>query len=200
MNKDIIALKQKIAELEKENSVLRKLAERDELTGLYNRAGFSARISKIIEEYKKEQNLAKKGIGRKKIISNLSIIFSDFDYLKKINDLYGHEAGDKAIKVFAKFLEDNVRPIDYVGRWGGDEFVMALVNADCRQANLRIRSIVKKMESLAVIFGGKKIQMGASFGSASMEDDCDLKKPITSFAQLVKLADKRMYAYKKSSR
>ncbi len=203
MVQKIKELEKRIKILKKENEILKKTSERDFLTGLYNRMGFSNRAEEIMEEYKKESQNNKFKFNRNKIVRNLSIIFSDFDGLKKINDTHGHKAGDKAIKAFGNFLKNNVRPIDYVCRWGGDEFAIALINADCNQAKLKIASILKNMKNLSIIFGGKKINLKASFGSASIEDNCSKKGEILSnisFENLMKLADKRMYAHKKSSR
>ncbi len=203
MDHKIKELEKQIRILKKENEILIKNSERDFLTGLYNRSGFFKRVSGIIEEYKKELRNKKFKFDRNKIVRNLSVIFSDFDELKKINDVYGHKAGDKALKTFGNFLSKNVRPIDYVCRWGGDEFVIALIDADCHQANLKITSILKKMEDLSIIVNGKKINLSASFGSASVEDNCsgDGESHLNvSFENLIKLADKRMYSHKKSSR
>jgi len=95
-----------------------KLAITDVLTGLVNRLELDSVLGREIERLKRSQH-------------PLSIIMFDIDHFKKVNDNYGHLIGDKCLVKIAKILQNNVRMIDTVGRWGGEEFLII-----CPETNL----------------------------------------------------------------
>ena len=95
------------------NAKLKTVADEDDLTGLLNRRSFM----KILKFEKNRSNRTKKPF---------TLIMADIDYFKKINDLYGHDAGDKVIISVSKTLTKSLRKSDIVSRWGGDEFLMLL--------------------------------------------------------------------------
>lgn len=128
----------RIEELEKEISRLRRLVYYDELTGLYNRRGFLEVTKNFLEALKSEFSGTKK---RRLKIGNLAVVFADLNRLKQVNDRYGHRYGDEMIVSFGKFLAKNVRGVDVVGRWSGDEFVVALVGAGKTEAELVVQKI-----------------------------------------------------------
>src|ERR1051325_2878685 len=105
----------------KEIERLKLLAYKDELTGLVNRRGFKEEAEKFISEVMRE-----KGKEHRKsfAIRNFGLIIFDVDNFKKINDTYGHPAGDEALKFLGKKVVGRVRDIDIVGRWGGEELVV----------------------------------------------------------------------------
>ncbi|MFN7088555.1 MAG: GGDEF domain-containing protein, partial [Candidatus Paceibacteria bacterium] len=116
-----------LRQLLKENERLKKLVFMDELTGLLNRRGFKEIVEKLFYEIRWETNHKNK---RKTIkIKNLGILFIDIDHFKKINDIYGHEAGDSALKHVANLILQRIRGIDIVARWGGEEIIVALLGA-----------------------------------------------------------------------
>jgi polar amino acid transport system substrate-binding protein len=96
---------------------LEKLAITDKLTGLYNR-------------HKTDEILAGQKEFSSRYGSKFGIILLDIDYFKKINDKYGHHVGDSVLKDFANILKENSRNTDFVGRWGGEEFLIVVPHAD----------------------------------------------------------------------
>jgi DNA-binding LacI/PurR family transcriptional regulator len=104
-------LRETLGILESHNSQLKELALRDELTGLYNRRGFLTLAEHLFKaQYRKGQEM--------------TLFFGDLDGLKTINDTWGHEAGDEAIRTVARALLDAFRMEDVAARLGGDEFVV----------------------------------------------------------------------------
>lgn len=111
-----LELEQTLMQIKEKNLRLDAVSKIDELTGVYNRRGFFAQASSVIS------SPAKKG-------KDALIIFADLDSLKTINDSFGHEDGDFAIKNSARILNDSFRSSDIIGRIGGDEFsVLAMVD------------------------------------------------------------------------
>ncbi len=108
------------------------LANYDLLTGLLNRRA----INKHAEA---ELSRAERG-------GLVSLAFLDIDHFKKINDTYGHLFGDEVLKLVSKLIMDNVRPYDWVGRWGGEEFLLVLPNTSIKEAKVvaeRLRAAVR---------------------------------------------------------
>jgi diguanylate cyclase (GGDEF)-like protein len=99
-----------IAQISENNIMLSEISKTDQLTGLYNRRGFLECVQNVInstKNYNKE----------------LLVLYADMDHLKMINDQYGHEEGDFALKEIAAILKEAFRSTDVVSRFGGDEFV-----------------------------------------------------------------------------
>ncbi len=184
-------IKNSIKKLEKEIERLKNLAYKDELTGLYNRRGFKEEIFKFI----KETLEAKKFKSQRKsvIISNFSLVVFDIDNFKKLNDVYGHEAGDAAIKNLAKIASARVRAMDAVARWGGEEFILGLVGANESDAFQIAEDIREKIENSEVKWRGKKISFTVSGGAADIQKFKD-------FEDLFVAADKALYKAKKSGK
>jgi diguanylate cyclase (GGDEF)-like protein len=185
-------MKDTIKELKKEIKRLRALIDYDFLTGLYNRQGFIRESEKFLEEIKKEGKLKER---RKITIRFFSIIFIDLDNLKTINDNYGHQAGDRALKIAANIFKKSVRKIDIIGRWGGDEFVIGLVDADEKIA-IKIDEKIREKLKKTKIRGQK---LSASFGIITVSNE-KIKRNLLNLYNLIKKADKAMYEVKKKSK
>ena len=106
-------VQKKIEELEKANHRLQEISRTDELTGLPNRRDIKDKISFEISRAKRFQ-------------SSFSLLLFDIDYFKKINDTYGHLAGDYVLKEFAAVTQKLLRKYDYAARFGGEEFLIVL--------------------------------------------------------------------------
>jgi len=102
-----LQIKQDILALE--NEVLEEIANKDSLTGIYNRAGLMEKMESIL--------------GAKEANEQLGLMVLDLDHFKNVNDTYGHDYGDLALKNFASGITDNARDQDVFARWGGEEFV-----------------------------------------------------------------------------
>ncbi|PCJ15618.1 MAG: hypothetical protein COB04_12875 [Gammaproteobacteria bacterium] len=100
---------------------IHEMAICDELTGLYNRRY-------IMEVLERQKNISDRQ-GQ-----SFAFCFIDLDYFKAVNDTYGHSAGDKVLKVCAELMQSSIRNIDYCARFGGEEFVMVLVDANLAEA------------------------------------------------------------------
>ncbi len=149
----------------------------DRLTNVYNRV----KIDEIIEmELKK----------KKRYDHTFSVVLIDVDYFKLVNDTYGHLVGDTILKEFAAILNKNVRSTDYVGRWGGEEFIIVSPQTDQNGALSLAEHLRGKIEESDFTAAGKKT---ASFGVAVCSEEDD----ITS---LIDNADKALYRAKKGGR
>ncbi len=102
--------------IELEHRIL-QLASTDSLTGVLNRKAFIERMEQEIHRSKREN-------------SAFSLILSDIDYFKRVNDEYGHQVGDLVLQRFTEQLSKSSRPYDFIGRYGGEEFVVCLPGAD----------------------------------------------------------------------
>jgi diguanylate cyclase (GGDEF)-like protein len=127
----------------------------DELTGMVNKQT----IVRYVEEQIMNRNFR-----------NLSIIFLDIDYFKKINDRYGHLVGDKVLAAVGNSINEVVRKNDKSGRYGGEEFLVVLPGADLISAKLVAEKIQKKIRDIEFDHDDKKVHITASFGISSLND------------------------------
>lgn len=128
-----------------------KMAMTDKLTGLYNRA-------KIEEEFTDAVELAKRSNNY------FGLIIVDIDYFKKVNDRFGHQVGDSVLVQVADVLKKHVRKADFVGRWGGEEFVVLAKGANLEQSF----SLAQKLRVAISRYQFEEVgTMTASFGVSS---------------------------------
>ncbi len=160
------------------------LATTDSLTGVLNRRAFIERTEEQIHRCVREN-------------SPLALLLTDIDYFKKINDNYGHQAGDLVLQKFTDQLTRSSRPYDFVGRYGGEEFVVSLPGADMSQSRAVADRMRKSVEEMKIIpqDGSEPIRVTASFGAASLL--MDSKENAES---LIKRADEAMYKAKREGR
>ena len=153
-------------------------AETDYLTGIGNRRIF-------FEEGKKRYYLASaERIGT-------SLLMADIDKFKQINDVYGHEVGDEAIKKVADTLKNNIRGGDVLCRYGGDEFSLVLYNVSKELAGEIAERIIKEIREIDIEIGGKKIPLSITVGiSVAGANDNYL------FEEMVKRADDALISAK----
>lgn len=159
-----------------------ELANQDFLTGLWNR--------RYLDRRSQEHFSLSKRHGH-----DLSVIYFDADYFKKINDSYGHAAGDEVLKGIADILKKQLRKTDFVARVGGEEFVMVLPETaldGALQAAVKLRNELKARSFL----GEKGLKVTASFGVASIGDHASL----ADANALIEAADKFAYDSKSAGR
>jgi len=164
---------------------LRRQATRDSLTDILNRGA-------ILEQLNTTMHLSKRNNYP------FSILLIDVDFFKKINDNYGHQAGDSVLQDLAKRLEDKARDSDSVGRYGGEEFLVILHNCGIDQLEIvaeRFRESISNHSFLLDLNQFKEISVTISIGAASFEinENMDLY-------ELIKRADKALYESKKQGR
>lgn len=129
----------------------------DPLTGLYNRRHIREMIENKFISY--ERNKKK-----------FALIIADIDFFKKINDTYGHDCGDRVLKVISKCLQGAVREQDFVSRWGGEEFLLLFPETEIEGARIladRIRGII---EEQIIEYNGVQVSITMTFGVAVNED------------------------------
>ncbi len=188
-----------VLELEKEIRRLKKLLVTDELTGVLNRTGFKKETSRILNEvlfFKTKSKKNDRDQRKKFLIKDLALLFLDVDGLKKINDLYSHRSGDKLIKTIAKVIENNVRDTDFVGRWGGDEFVVALTGSS-EDDGYKIAEIIREeAKNVAKSIGFGKVKVTLSIGVAEVSAKLISSNGILTVGELIEYADAAMYEAK----
>jgi diguanylate cyclase (GGDEF)-like protein len=154
------------------------MAVTDSLTGLYDRRYF---MVKLQEEVLRAERCGKP----------LSVVMADLDRFKKINDTYGHDAGDRALQAIAKFFQKNIRDVDAVARYGGEEFVMLIPDADQSAAF----SLAQRLrQELAKVNLDDLPPITMSLGIAAYPSDG------TDIDELIKKADAAMYEAKRRGR
>jgi diguanylate cyclase (GGDEF)-like protein len=156
------------------------LADRDALTPLLNRRAMMRELGRI-----------RTFAHRYRV--NASLVYFDLDGLKAVNDRYGHAAGDAALQAVAARLVANVRESDIVGRMGGDEFAVILVQADQAVAEAKARSLAEAVEREPMRFGDWSAPLHVSYGVCEIVQDV---APEAAVAQ----ADAAMYARKRQRR
>ncbi|AKK00570.1 MULTISPECIES: sensor domain-containing diguanylate cyclase [Pseudomonas] len=168
-------------QLQAANAQLQQLSSIDRLTGLYNRGHW-------------EENLKAAYARHLRYGNELSLVMFDIDHFKRVNDTYGHQAGDKVIEQVARVLREHVRDSDAAGRYGGEEFGVVLSDTDKEGAQVFAERLRKAIEGLEVMHGDQRIRFTISLGVA------DLSQPANSHADLIAWSDHALYTSKESGR
>lgn len=161
-----------LAEQQIQAEVFRRLAMFDPLTGLYNRRYAEQRLRSEIARSER------RGLS-------LIVVLVDLNDFKQINDEHGHLAGDHVLKEFAKYLSRSTRGSDLAARWGGDEFILLLLDCEVNQLSL----ILSRLDGLQVELQGKVLPITFSAGWKAYE-------PGDQFDELIEEADRHLYARK----
>ena len=161
---------------------IRELVITDELTGLYNSRHFHE-----IVEYEIER--------ARRYATELSLVFIDLDYFKKVNDSYGHLVGSRLLTEFGSLVAEHIRKVDMAARYGGDEFVIILPNTPKQGAYAMVSHLRRRLNDHRFLTdSGLHIAITASFGIATFPVDAQTK------LDLIRVADKAMYEVKQSTR
>jgi diguanylate cyclase (GGDEF)-like protein/PAS domain S-box-containing protein len=158
----------------------------DPMTGLYNRAHF--------EEFMKNQDASLVHLPLESDHRNLSLIMGDIDHFKKINDKYGHPAGDYVIKTVAELMSKGFRKTDIVCRYGGEEFLIILPASDLEGASIAAEKVRQSIETYEFVFEGIKIPVTMSLGVAQLMVGKEIGK------DTIKRADEALYGSKQGGR
>lgn len=170
-------------ELEKLEIELRELSIRDPLTNLYNRRY----LADISEEF---------FLLSKRNKTDLSVLMIDIDKFKNVNDTYGHDIGDKVIKLLAKTLTNYVRKSDIVSRLGGEEFAIIFPNTNVEDAKNKAEEIRQEIELLIVeLENTSNLSFTVSIGVSCLNFELDIE-----FDDILKKSDDALYEAKKSGR
>ena len=164
---------------------MNELAERDGLTGLYNRRIFDDFIRRIWRQSRREQQA-------------LAIIFVDIDYFKIYNDLYGHQAGDDCLKKVANSIARCAkRPFDFSARYGGEEFVLVLYGPPDDYARALPEQILRDVLDLAIPHAGSDCERSVT---VSVGLSLVRAGSTRSLAGAIQTADEALYQAKREGR
>jgi len=176
-------LEERTKELEASREQLRIQATHDGLTGMLNRAAI---LRSLVTEIDRA--------GREK--GTLVVALIDLDYFKRINDAYGHLAGDDALRWFAAAVGAAIRPYDHAGRYGGEEFLLVLTEIPRDLAEQRLTGLHAAISNLHVRTRGAEFTVTCSMG-VILFDPCE---PSGSVESLLNTADQALYAAKAAGR
>ena len=167
--------------LKEANTKLESLSKTDHLTQLNNRGAWEQLLEKEFKRSKRSNHIC-------------SVVMFDIDHFKKVNDTYGHQAGDEVIRRTAALLRETMRLTDIAGRYGGEEFGVILVDTDAENAKIFTERLRQRIEAETVEFEEFKIKFTVSLGISQISDSCD------TYQQWLEQSDKALYVCKESGR
>jgi len=171
-----------IVEAKSTLNLMKKSSLTDQLTGLYNRRYLEDILEKIASSALREK-------------SKLGILMIDIDYFKKVNDTYGHDAGDMVLKELSQVLVNSVRDSDFVVRFGGEEFIVVLQNVKDEKGILEVSEKIRKtFEETKTSVAGKVLQKTISIGVAIFPTHTD------KIWECIKFSDLALYEAKRTGR
>ena len=170
-----------LIKLQRANEELVTLATTDVLTGAINRREFETRADREISRVKRSG-------------ASLSFVAIDLDHFKEINDKHGHRAGDEVLRAFVSLAQKIIRPIDLIGRLGGEEFALMLPDTTLEGAAVMAERLRQRVEGEVVAIADTHLRFTASLGVAQYGPDGD------EYESLIEVADNRMYRAKQQGR
>lgn len=179
LEQEIMALRKEVRLLQLANEELERLVVRDTLTPLFNRRHFINSLAERIHR------LERYGTGS-------ALVFIDVDGMKRINDSFGHSAGDHALNHIARLLMASIRSTDIAARVGGDEFALLLDSVGEEAASDKASQLASLISGTECHFEGARLPLAASFGCTA------LRLGDSDFAAIAR-ADMAMYAAKRQA-
>jgi len=177
-------LSSKVSGLRDELEQVRSEAETDGLTGVYNRKSFDCYIEELVNR-------------NAKVPSPFALLLIDIDNFKSVNDTYGHTVGDRVLASVASNCRQQIRADDFVGRYGGEEFVVVLPQASLRNAHKKAKNLCKEFAAIRYALDGsadgETLTVTVSIGVSAFS------KGDTSTA-VINRADKALYAAKRAGK
>lgn len=168
-------------ELESMNGRLRQLSKTDFLTQLLNRGHWE---ESLIQEFRRLKRYNHKS----------TLLMCDIDHFKRINDTFGHAAGDVVIQAIADAVRKNLRSTDIAGRYGGEEYAILLVDTDLEQAKVLAERLRQSVEALQINYNDQLLKVTLSLGLAGYQ------AYMTEHRQWIEAADKGLYQSKAAGR
>jgi diguanylate cyclase (GGDEF)-like protein/PAS domain S-box-containing protein len=180
---DLNARRKAEQELYRAQAKLRQMATEDALTGIANRSSLIDQLSDAFLHSKHHGD-------------NFSLLFFDMDHFKSINDTYGHRVGDNALKQAVAVIREHMRPSDIFGRYGGEEFLLGLLDCDAENARRCAERFRAAMEKTAIDPGNgdTPLHLTISVGVATLDDETG------DIDALIHNADQGVYAAKRAGR
>ena len=176
-----IEVEKRTLELKQQTIKAEELARIDEMTGLANRRAF----------FEKGENLVHQSIRYQ---TPFTLVVIDIDHFKKVNDTYGHAAGDLVLKLFAKEISQSIRDTDFFSRVGGEEFVILLPHTTSDLAIEKTKRLLKSISDLEIFYEEYILKITVSMGV------CELIDPDDTIYSLLSKADQALYYVKEHGR
>ena len=158
----------------------RRNASRDALTGLPNRSAYAERSFHELRRFKRYHR-------------NLVLAVCDVDHFKKVNDAYGRQAGDKALKFIAKVLRNKIRKVDFIARHGGEEFVILMPETTSEQAYKVLEKVRRSVAGIPFKMNASPLRVTISIGLTQFVTDDTMNS-------VFERADKALYRAKTTGR
>ena len=168
---------------------LERLSRHDHLTGLLNRRAMGELLA---QEEQRVRRLAGQGSGQ--VADKMALLMIDVDHFKRLNDSHGHAAGDRALQHLATVMGANLRDIDHLARWGGEEFLALLPATSGAEALVLAQRLCDRVRDLPLASDGGRLPLTVSVGVA------DWQGPHDSLTALLARADSALYAAKHAGR
>ncbi|WP_165399002.1 GGDEF domain-containing protein [Shewanella maritima] len=159
---------------------IRQLANRDQLTGLWNRHALLTKLADVDAHWRRHQHV-------------YSVLVIDLDHFKHINDQYGHQIGDEALKHFSTLLTNSLRKVDFICRYGGEEFLVILPSTPTQQAMLVADKLLTIINRAPFKTANTNLYLTASIGVATCRNDLN-------YDQTLNAADSAMFEAKQNGR
>ncbi|EPJ44888.1 MAG: hypothetical protein OFPII_31670 [Osedax symbiont Rs1] len=153
----------------------------DPLTNIFNRGHWESRLKDEFHRYSRSN-------------STSVLIMLDIDHFKQVNDTYGHQAGDQVLRSLGDLLTKQYRMTDIIGRYGGEEFGILLLDTDTKQALALVYSLTKALSEIKIVYEKQPINITLSFGLTEIDKSFDRHD------QWIDMADKALYQSKKKGR
>lgn len=166
-----------ITQRKRDEEEIYRLATTDSLTGIANRREFTAILVRAMDHTRRYG-------------TPMALAMYDLDYFKRVNDTFGHDVGDHVLQAVTGLVKENIRATDVVARWGGEEFMVLMTQADIQAAR---KAAEKLRVAIAVHHFDKVNALTVSFGVAALEPQDDLNS-------LLKRVDDALYQAKKQGR
>jgi len=163
------------------HSEIERMAITDGLTGLFNHRNFQ---EKLTAEFRRLERFS----------APLSLLLIDIDFFKKINDSYGHPAGDEVLREVSRIIRETIRSVDIPARYGGEEFAALLPGTNHEGALKMAERLRESIEKTNFPIEGKELRVSVSIGAATSPHDAAAKE------ELVEKADKALYYAKRNGR
>ena len=167
--------------LELANKELEVLSRTDRLTQLNNRGFWEECLIQEFSRYKRYDNVT-------------SVVMFDIDHFKRVNDTYGHQAGDEVIRQVSQALRDNLRTTDIAGRYGGEEFGVLLPDTNADSAVVFCERLRKQIEAMEVVHDGQTIKFTVSLGVSQANPSA------TDYKAWLEQSDQALYYCKENGR
>jgi diguanylate cyclase (GGDEF)-like protein len=178
-----LELEERTRELEASRELLRIQAAEDGLTGMLNHVAILRALTAEMDRARRENK-------------TLVLAMADLDHFKRVNDVYGHLAGDEALRTFATAVGAAIRTYDHSGRYGGEEFLLVLTEIPREGIECRLKCLHASITGLDVVSGEFKFKISCSIGATVY----DPSGPLKTVESLLSVADQALYAAKEAGR